>query len=687
MLCFIASAMILSGCEDNRKSQGMSSLILADGGNWPSGGRDYDEQHYSPLSEIDTSNVAKLGLVSSVNLDGEQSLEATPLAINGILYFSGSLSTVYAVDASNGTILWKYDPKVMERDPERLRYIFAVNRGVAYSDGKVFVGTIDGRLVALDDKTGKSVWEVLTIDRKSKRTITGAPRTYGDKVLIGNGGGDYGERGYITAYNVKTGKQAWRFYTAPGSPEENKGDATMEMAAKTWSGKYWKTGTGGTVWDSFTYDPELNRVYVGTGNSGPYNPAVRSPGNGDNLFLVSIVALDADTGKYIWHYQMNPREAWDFKATAGIQMAELMIGGKKRKVLMQSPTNGFFYVIDRNTGRLISAQKIGKVTWADRIDLKTGRPVEAPNIRYEDGAVTIWPGQWGAHNWQAMSFSPQTGLVYIPYQQVGTRYSIDKSAALGGTVMSAVVEGEGDGKGKLLAWDPVAQKARWSVPLESLWNGGTLATAGRLVFQGIEDGTFNAYDAETGHKVWSFNAGLGIIAAPISYKVSNKQYVSILVGYGGSASMGSSFIQGGWRYGEQPRRLLTFALNGAANLPKTAPRNAGLYPLDDPELTIDKMAAIRGKAITQAKNCILCHGMNLISRGSPGPDLRESNVALDRKSLGSLLKSGSLASNGMPAFPELTDENVSDLYMYIRARARESRDHPNAKLQATSSHF
>jgi len=476
VLTALATGSLEVSAQSASGSRDLQPALVASGANWPSGGRDYSEQNYSPLAEINTSTIAGLGLAWSLDLNGEHTLEATPLAIDGVLYFTGQASTVYAVDAVKGTLLWKYDSEVGQRDPTRFRYIFAVNRGVAYLDGKVFVGTIDGRLVALDAKTGSVVWETMTIDPKSKRSITGAPRAFGNKVLIGNGGGDYGERGYLTAYDTQTGKLIWRFYTAPGSPKENAGDPAMEMAARTWAGEYWKTGTGGTVWNAFTYDPELDRVYVGTGNSGPYNPAKRSPGNGDNLFLVSIVALDANTGKYLWHYQMNPREAWDYKATAGIQMADLTIDGIKRPVLMQSPTNGFFYVLDRISGKLISAEKIGKVTWAERIDLTTGRPVEAQNIRYEDGPVTLWPGPWGAHNWQPMSYSPKTGLVYIPYMQVGGRYSVDKNAAIGGTIMEPVVADQEDGKGKLIAWDPVAQKARWSVPHASMWNGGTLAT-------------------------------------------------------------------------------------------------------------------------------------------------------------------------------------------------------------------
>ena len=373
---------------------------------WPNHGGAADESGYSQLDQIKASNVERLGLAWSLDLPDEVTLEATPLAVDGVLYFTGSYAAVYAVDGVTGKLLWKYDPQTWKHNPAKMLLSFAVNRGVAYADGRVFAASLDGRLIALDAKSGKLLWSVQTIDPRSMETMTGAPRTFNGKVIIGNAGADFGMRGYVTAYEAATGKQAWRFYTVPGRPEQNKGDPAMERAAATWSGEYWNTGTGGTVWNGMTFDAELNRIYIGTGNGAPYDVEKRSPGDGDNLYLASIVALDADTGKYVWHYQANPREAWDYKCTANIIMATLQIDGKPRKVLLQAPTNGFFYVLDRETGKLISAEKTGKVTWAERIDLKTGRPVEAKNIRYETGDLEIWPSPIGAHNWQAMSFSP-----------------------------------------------------------------------------------------------------------------------------------------------------------------------------------------------------------------------------------------------------------------------------------------
>jgi quinohemoprotein ethanol dehydrogenase len=645
---------------------------IGTGDDWPNHGGGVDESGYSQLDQIKSSNVERLGLAWSLPLLDEVTLEATPLAVDGVLFFTGSYATVYAVEGATGKLLWNYDPQTWKHNPAKMHYSFGVNRGAAYADGRVFAAALDGRLFALDAKTGELLWTVQTVDAHSMETVTGAPRTFNDKVIIGTSGGDFGMRGYVTAYEAATGRQAWRFYTVPGRPEQNKGDPAMERAAATWSGEYWNVGTGGTVWNGITFDPELNRLYVGTGNGGPYDVAQRSPGDGDNLYLASIVALDADTGKYVWHYQVNPREAWDFKATPNIVMATLPIEGKRRKVLLQSPTNGFFYVLDRVTGKLISAEKTGKVTWAKRIDLASGRPVEAPNIRYETGDVTIWPSPIGSHNWQAMSFSPRTGLVYIPYMQVGARFSKGPAwpgaVTIGGLSIGWAFADAEDGKGALLAWDPVRQSSRWKVPLDTIWNGGTLATAGDLVFQGTADGYFSAYDASSGQRRWRFNAGLGIIAAPISFTARDKQYVSVLVGYGGSAAIGSNIMHVGWRYGAQPRQLLTFALDGKASLPPSPPPDMRVKAVDDPAIQIRESDVAAGRGLFLA--CAVCHGRELVAAGGPAPDLRESHLALNPESFWSVVHDGALLARGMPRFDTLTREQVMQIYAYIRAGAR-----------------
>jgi quinohemoprotein ethanol dehydrogenase len=644
---------------------------------WLSYGGGADESGYSRLEEINVSNIGKLGLSWALDLPGEVSLEATPLAVNGVLYFTGSQAAVYAVDGVSGKLLWKFDPETWKYNPAKMKFlIFPVSRGVAYADGRIFSAAQDGRLFALDAKTGKVLWNVDTTNFKGFQTITGAPRAFNGKVIIGHGGADLGVRGFVTAYDQATGRQVWRFYTVPGSPDENKGDPAMERAAATWNGEYWKTGTGGAVWDSITFDPELNRIYLGTANAGPYDPEKRSPGGGDNLYTASVVALDADTGKYIWHYQVNPRDAWDYDCTQRMTLADLIINGETRKVLMQAPKNGFFYVLDRNTGKLISAEKIGKVTWADHIDIATGRPVEAKNIRYEAGDVTIWPSTVGAHNWQPMSFNPKTGLVYIPYMQSGSHFSRgDKpdpdATPVGGVNMGwAKNKDPLDGRGALIAWDPVRQKQRWRVPFDTIWNGGTLATAGGLVFQGTADGYLSAYDASSGARLWRFNAGLGIIAAPMTYGVGGTQYISVLVGYGGAAGATSNLMNVGWKFGAQPRRLLTFAPGGKAVLPLSPPRNMTVNAVDDPSIQIKGSDVQMGQALF--RGCTGCHGHNLVSSGAPAPDLRESKVALDPDALWSVVHDGTLMQNGMPRYEMLTREQVMQIYAYIRAGAREA---------------
>jgi quinohemoprotein ethanol dehydrogenase len=642
---------------------------------WPNHGGPVDESGFASLDQINRDNVKRLGLDWFLDLPGEVSLEATPIEVGGVIYFSGSYSAVYAVDAVTGRLIWKYDPQLWKRNSPKLQKMFPINRGVAYADGRVFVCTLDGHLTAIDAKTGAALWDVQTLPETSGHYSTGAPRVFKDKVMIGNAGSDSGNRGFVSAYEQATGKLAWRFYTAPGSPEENAGDATQLMAAKTWSGEWWKVGTGGGPWNGLTYDPELNRVYIGTGNSGPYDPRIRSPGGGDNLFLASIVALDADTGKYIWHYQANPREAWDYKATANIITATLTIDGAPRKVLMQTPTNGFFYVIDRETGKLISAEKIGKVTWADHIDPVTGRPVEAANIRYETGETILYPGPLGGHNWQAMSFDPRTGLVYIPYIQLGGRYTtrpVPGQIILGGLTVAAYRDPADpqDGTGALLAWDPILQKARWRVPLDTFWNTGILSTAGDLVFQGTPKGEFFAYDATSGAQLWRFDTGLGMMAAPISYSVGGKQYVSVLVGYGGSAGGSGELLNYGWKYGAQPRRLLTFSLDGKAKLPPSAPPDMIVHAVDDPSVKLDPAQVEEGRKLSLT--CLNCHGPGFTTGSGPAPDLRESRMALTPDGLWAVVHDGALRSRGMPAFDWLTRPQVNALYAYIRYAARAS---------------
>ena len=657
---------------------------------WVGHGRDAAEQRFSPLTQIDERNVRRLGLTWSLDLPGETTLSATPLEIEGVVYFCGGMGAVYAVDVRTGRLVWKYEPDTHRLNPREARMIFSTNRGVAYWEGRVFVALKDGRMVALDAKSGKPLWISRFLIEGQPATSSGAPRAFNGKVIIGNSGADFGSRGYMTTLDAVTGRILWRFFIVPGDPaagpDHAASDSVLPMMQKTWSGDWWKYGGGGTAWNGITYDEELKQIYVGTGNGAPWAGKYRSDGKHDNLFLASVLALDADTGQYKWHYQYNPFEVWDWKATADIILAKLTIKGAPRRVLMQAPSNGFFYVIDRVTGKLISAEKIGKVNWAERIDLNTGRPVERPGIRYEQKPYTLYPGAEGAHNWQASSYNPVTGLVYIPYMQLGTIYSQSKEADELLHSDKAILKyrfgidaqlyidpkDPADGKGALLAWDPVTQKPRWRVEHAFFWNGGTMTTAGNLVFQGDSKGEFAAYQALTGTKLWSFKAGLGIIAPPITYAVGGKQYVSVLVGYGADGAAIVAGMSQGWKYGAQPRRLLTFALDGTAVLPATPPADFHVNALDDATIKLDPKRVERGGGIYVpggAGGCGECHGDSLDAMGL-APDLRESAIAFNRVLFGQFLKSGAAINRNMPKFDDLSDDQIEDLYQFIRSAAR-----------------
>ena len=643
------------------------------GADWHNVNGDSDETGFSRLDQISATNLANLGLVWSLDLPGEASLEAAPVAAEGILYFTGSYAKVYAVDGSSGKVLWIFDPKTWEHNPSKMHFGFGANRGVAYDNGKIFFAALDGRLFALDAKSGRALWSVETTDPKNGQTITGAPRAFEGKVVVGQGGADFGMRGYVTAYDQQTGRRIWRFYVVPGSPEQNKGNAALEAAAKTWNGEFWKQGGGGGPWDSMTYDAELKRIYVGTANAYSYDAEARSPGGGDNLYTASIVALDADTGKYLWHYQVNPRDAWDYDATQQITLADLTIDGRLRRVLMQAPKNGFFYVLDRQTGKIISAGKLGKVTWAERIDLKTGRPIENPDIRYVHGPKVIFPSTSGAHSWMRMAFNPRTGLVYVPYMHLGTRFrrgaANDQELSVGGVNINAFTKDPG-AKGALVAWDPVTQKERWRVPFGTIWNGGALATAGGLVFMGTGDGWLNAFDSRSGARLWRSYAGMGIIAAPTTFAVHGRQYLSVLAGYGGSAGILSDVMNVGWKY-SGPRRLLTFALAGHQILPKSDGPTLSITPINVASEQLDPKAVQGGKRLFMA--CAACHGRNLVSAGGPAPDLRESSIPVDKEGFWSVVHDGELIRRGMPRFDNFTPSQVEDLRQYIRFGASQAQ--------------
>ena len=640
---------------------------------WRGVNGDSDETGYSRLTQINAATVKNLGLAYTLELPGEASLQASPVAVNGVLYFTGTYAAVYAVDGVTGKLLWKFDPKTWAHNPGKMNFGFGANRGVAYANGKIFSAALDGRLFALDAKTGAKLWEAETTDPKGGQTITGAPRTFNGKVIIGQGGADFGMRGHVSAWDQNTGKMAWRFYVVPSTAEANKGNAAMEAAAKTWPAAFLASktnGGGGGPWDSMTFDAEMNRIYVGTANAYDYDPEKRDPGGkGDNLYTASIVALDATTGKYLWHYQINPRDSWDYDCTQQITLATLTIGGRSRKVLMQAPKNGFFYVIDRMSGKLISAEKLGKVNWAERIELKTGRPVDTAIGRFRSGPQEIYPSSAGMHSWMRMAYSPATRLVYVPTMQISTRFSReaprDSDVHVGGLAIGEGGMQPGDG-GALVAWDPVAQKARWKVRRDTIWNGGAAATAGGLVFQGAADGWLYAHDARTGAPLWKAGAGMGIIAAPMTWEAGGKQYVSVLAGYGGSAGMFDS-MKVGWRY-DGPRRLLTWTLGGKAVLPASPARTMAVNAVDNPDELLDPAQAAGGKAMFLA--CAACHGKQLVSAGAPGPDLRESTIALDKEAFRAVVMDGLLMDKGMPKIGYFDAAKVEMIRQYVRQGQR-----------------
>lgn len=658
-----------------------SSTLLdqGDGINWAAFGRTFGEQHFSPLTQINEKTVGRLKLAWFVDLPSESSISA-PIAVDGVLYTATGHSIVRAWDATTGRKLWEYDPKAAEAAGMKLRQGWG-SRGLAWWQGKIYVGTQDGRLIAIDAKTGRELWSQLTVSKDDLRFISGAPRVFDGKVIIGHGGADAGNtRGYVTTYDAESGRLLWRFYTVPGNPAVDD-DETTRMAAKTWAGDWWKYGGGGTVWNAITYDAESDTVFLGTGNGAPWNHRVRSQGKGDNLFLCSIVALDAKTGRYKWHYQLNPGESWDYNAAMDMQLADLDIAGQRRKVLMTAPKNGFFYVIDRTDGKLISAEPFAKVSWASKIDLVTGRPVEIPGIRYEDGQKAVmWPGMAGAHNWMPMSFNPGNGIAYIPKTEMPTVYD-DKGIDTGKWQRSPgnyidganhadiITPQPGSGTSALLAWDVRRQKALWSVPTPGFWNGGTMATAGKLVFQGQADGSFNAFAADSGKRLWRFDAQVGIIAPPISYQVRGRQYVTVLTGFGGAgALLGEIANRYGWDYRTQRRRILTFALDGKARLPAAPTEKPAVEP--DTDFTPDAALIAEGAGVYGAR-CTYCHGVFAVAAGL-APDLRRSLIARDRDAFKAIVRDGAMVPNGMPQFAELSDRELEAIRQYVRSENRKS---------------
>ena len=704
--------IIISGCSNSEEetiaeksiNSGSSSIGLIDDdrilsaesepGNWLAYGRTYEEQRFSPLEQINKETIGDLGLVWSKDMGTNRALEATPIVVDGIMFFTSTWSRVYAVDALTGETIWKFDPEV-PGEWARKACCDIVNRGVAVYNGKVYSASLDGRLFALNAENGELVWEVDTIiDRTRAYTITGAPRVAKGKVYIGNGGAEYGVRGYVTAYDSESGNQVWRFYTVPGNPDLGFEDPAMEMAAKTWKGtNWWEFGGGGTVWNSIVFDPEFNNLYLGGGNGSPWTREIRSPGGGDNLFLSSIVAVDADTGVYKWHYQTTPEDNWDYTAVQDMSLADMEIDGEMKKVLLQAPKNGFFYVIDRTNGKVLRAHPFAAVTWATHVDLETGRPVENPEVDYTENGAWVLPGPLGAHNWQAMSIDIDAGLAYIPTQENAFFYAIQEDYKKTGVYkrdpgrwnmgieMSSLaqnilnnLESQPKPGGFLKAFDPLTGETKWSVPIPHYWNGGVLGTAGGLVFQGDALGMFSAYDKETGERLWEFNTYTSMLAPPITFEIDGEQYVSILTGSGGGDMFGGEplpplEVQASLTYNNFGR-MLTFKLGGEKTLPIPNVRDKTIPEQKLMQVSIDQMQNGEGN---YNDYCAVCHGFIVKSAGGI-PDLRKMSAGT-HDAFNQIVLEGLLASNGMASFSE-------NIHHYVKARAHEDREVALGNLEA-----
>ena len=678
-------------------------LLAADSapGDWLTSGRDFGKGHYSPLDQINRDTVGRLGLAWSYSTGTRRGLEATPIVVDGVMYTSGVDGRVYALDARNGNEIWRFNPEV---DGQVYRYgcCDAVNRGVAVWRGKVYVGAYDGRLFALDAASGTVLWSADTIvDKTRAYTSSGAPEVAGNVVVIGNAGAEYDARGYLSAYDLDSGALAWRFYIVPGDPAKPRENPELELAAKTWdANSRWDVGGGGTAWDGMVYDPELDLLYVGTGNATPYNRAKRSPKGGDNLFLASILAIKPQTGRLAWYYQEVPGDMWDYTATQPMILADLELGGLQRKVLMHAPKNGFFYVLDRRTGELLSAKNFVPVNWAKGVDLKSGRAqVDAAAVDYTRGPKLVYPSTMGGHNWNPMSYNPRTGLVYLPTLRaamfmldttpgheyrpgrinMGVTAMLSSGLQLGSPGLSPAVLRQLDAlaqrdpearvlRTSLMAWDPIAQKPVWEIPSEGWWDhAGVLSTAGDLVFQGTDTGLLRVFDARDGRLLKQIDTGSSIIAAPMSYAIDGVQYVAVMAAWGGGGWFITHPESAAYQYGNEGR-ILVFRLDGGPT-PKPQPI-ADPGPLPEPPPLSEKRAAVLARGgVLFAENCSICH-QNVPRSGVP--DLRRMSAPA-HATFNDIVLRGARRPLGMPQWDDVLDDDDADaMHAYLISIAWEA---------------
>ena len=705
---WLLSAWLLTGCAVNQKADtpaaGSASSpanvtaerllnAAAEPGEWMTYGGTYSEQRFSTLQQIDASNIGRLGLAWFADYETNQNQYGSPLYIDGVIYVSTARNVLYAFDAKSGNRIWKYNPMIRG---ERLRYnLGLVNRGIAAWHGKIIMGTLDARLVAIDAKNGREVWSTDTVPASlglgamtNRYTITMAPRVAKGKVFVGASGGEFGVRGFVAAYDADTGKEVWRFWTVPGDPSKGFENPALERAAKTWHGEWWKVaGGGGTVWDSVIYDPVTDLLYVGTGNATPWNAHLRDPQHGDDLYAASILALKPDTGEYVWHYQETPGDTWDYDAVSPMMTVDLPIGGHKRHVILQPSKNGFFYVLDAASGKLISADTFTEVNWATGVDLKTGRPMVVPAARYEKAPWDLAPGVQGGHSWHPNAFSPETGLIYIPaweaYFTMAGAPPGSSPAGEGGFTLGITMGARIDPaklqpyarqgvSGRLEAWDPIARKVVWETPpfRGGLPTSGVLATAGNLVFMGNGVGKLlSAYDAKTGTKLWSFDAKTAVFAAPITYSLDGVQYIAASVG---GAAMGGDY------FAPTHARMLVFALDGKAVLPEPAPYTPPA--LNPPPSTASADVIAHGGEL-YARNCSVCHGVNGFQARTSFPNLTLTPLLWTQAGFDEVVLHGQRADKGMGSFAdELQPEDAVAVRAYLIAQANELKARGPAAL-------
>lgn len=679
--------LLITSCNRS-KTVDDSALRSADqdSRNWLMYGRTYDDHRFSPLNQINEQTVARLGLAWSHEFGTTRGLESTPLVKDGVLYATSAWSLVYAFDAKTGRLLWQYDPHVA-KDHSKFVCCDVVNRGVALYHGRVYVGTIDGRLVALDAKTGNVAWDVPTAPKDSPYSITGAPRIADGRVIIGNAGSEYAVRGFISAYDADTGKLAWRTYTVPGDPSKPFESDAMRRAAATWSGEWWKVGGGGTVWDAIIFDPETDLIFFGTGNGSPWFDRLR--GKGDSLYVASIVAVRASNGEQVWAYQTTPGDNWDYDATQPLMIAMLKIDGQQRRVLMQPNKNGFFYELDPATGKLISAKAYADINWATGIDAN-GRPIENAAVRELKDPAIVRPATAGAHNWNPYSFNPATGLIYMSVLDSTTLHAVtanfkadinDQVTGLdrgyNGPVRAQWLATKPSGK--LVAWDPATQREAWHVDLAYPQAGGTLSTAGNLVFQGQADGKLQAFRATDGAFLWEFDTGVGIMAPPMTYEVDGKQYIAVEAGWGGPEVLGN---RANGKGKVAPGKLLVFALGAKTALP---PYEKKVEPIAMPTFQLKASAAeVDQGRVLYATFCARCHGGEAASGGEV-PDLRYLAPGMHEK-FEDIVRGGALRADGMPSFADdVTAEQVRLIHAYVLDRTRQAAQAVKAVPAGTSS--